>query len=156
MQEVQRKPIPHSYKTVCWKYEEIFQEKISKVEKIKCTFLEFYFDSASSSRNSTSGACLLAWAPSWKLTFLITPALGALMVCCTEHSHSEQQTTQGSLPSSLQQVLCYSLVQLELTHLIPSSDMLYFKPSLKHYPSPFWSSIFSWIFVKYTGEKNAI
>lgn len=66
------------------------------------------------------------------------------MVCCTETQQSEQQTTQG-FPSPLplsSKCQHYSLNTLSLLD-IPSSDMLYFKPSPKHYPSPFSSFIFS-------------
>lgn len=38
---------------------------------------------SSSSSSSTRGAWRLAWEPSPNKTFLITPALGALIVCCT-------------------------------------------------------------------------
>lgn len=52
--------------------------------------LHCYSASSSFSSISTKAACRFAWEPSLKKTFLMTPALGARMVCCTETDKSHK------------------------------------------------------------------
>lgn len=106
------------------------ERKISKVEKIKCASLEFYFDLASSSTNSTSGACLLAWAPSWKLTFFITPAFGAFIVCCTETDQEWASRVLFSLPLPQMLILLVGAVRTEHNYFFRHM-YIYFKPSFR-------------------------
>lgn len=66
-----------------------------------CVFDSVYWllpssSSPSSFSSSTRGACRFAWEPSLKKTLLITPALGARIVCCgdkTRPSQTQQRTS---------------------------------------------------------------
>lgn len=72
-----------------------------------CTKVHLLLPSSSSS-SSTRAACRLAWEPSPKNTFLITPALGARIVCCGEKTHRRFTHTHTHVKRSCVARLCVS------------------------------------------------
>lgn len=155
--EVQRKPIPQSYKRVCWKHEEIFfQEKISKVEKIMhlpwILFWLFLFIQEFNKWSMPVGLGTFLEIDLFNDSCLGSP-YGVLHRNTARVNSRQLRGFPLPLPPANASITAWP----NRTEHTPFLPLMYFILNLLlNIPSPFLSFIFSWIFDKYSVEKNAI